>query len=156
MTRRIHAIAGLLAFSLVATFWIASVASELFGSTASIVLVKTTIPWGFLILVPAIAATGGSGFTLARRRSGAGVGTKLRRMPIIAANGLVVLIPSALYLAAKADASDFDAGFYLVQALELIAGAINLALLGLNIRDGLRLSGKRQPRRLSGAAQTLR
>lgn len=35
----------------------------------------------------------------------------------------------------------FDTKFYLVQAAELLAGAINLTLMGLNMRDGLRLSG---------------
>lgn len=156
MTRRIHAIAGLLAFVTIATFWIASVVSELFGSMAWIAWVKTTIPWGFLILIPAIALTGGTGVALSRRRSGSLVQAKLRRMSIIGANGLIVLIPSAFYLAAKADASAFDTGFFLVQALELMAGAINLSLLGLNIRDGLRLSGKlRGPRSLGSVTQNL-
>jgi len=29
-----------------------------------------------------------------------------------------------------------------VQAIELIAGAINLTLMGLNMRDGLRMAGR--------------
>jgi len=29
-----------------------------------------------------------------------------------------------------------------VQVIELIAGATNLTLMGLNVRDGLRLSGR--------------
>lgn len=36
----------------------------------------------------------------------------------------------------------FDSRFYLVQGLELLTGALNLTLMGLNIRDGLRLSGR--------------
>jgi len=34
-----------------------------------------------------------------------------------------------------------------VQALELAAGAVNITLLGLNMRDGLRMKGRlrRQP-----------
>jgi hypothetical protein len=63
-------------------------------------------------------------------------------MPLIAANGLLVLIPSALFLAAKARAGEFDTTFYAVQALELAAGATNLILLGLNMRDGFKLSGR--------------
>ena len=61
---------------------------------------------------------------------------------MIAANGVVVLIPAALYLASKAQAGQFDTSFYIVQVIELIAGAVNITLLGLNMRDGLRLSGK--------------
>jgi len=42
----------------------------------------------------------------------------------------------------RAAAGTFDATFYLVQGLELLAGATNLGLMGLNIRDGLRMSGR--------------
>ena len=58
------------------------------------------------------------------------------------ANGILVLIPAALFLAFKARAADFDAAFYAVQALELTAGATNIVLLGLNMRDGLRIKGR--------------
>ena len=60
-------------------------------------------------------------------------------MRIIAANGLLVLAPSALFLAWKAGSGEFDAAFIVVQAIELVAGSANLALMGLNIRDGLRM-----------------
>jgi hypothetical protein len=63
-------------------------------------------------------------------------------MPLIAANGLLVLIPSALFLASKASAGEFDTAFYAVQAIELAAGAANIMLLGLNMRDGLKMSGR--------------
>ena len=63
-------------------------------------------------------------------------------MPVIAFNGLLILVPSAFFLAYKAGSGDFDTSFYAVQALELVAGAVNLSLIGLNIRDGLRLSGR--------------
>jgi hypothetical protein len=36
----------------------------------------------------------------------------------------------------------FNTPFYLVQAIELIAGPINLILMSLNIRDGLRMAGR--------------
>jgi hypothetical protein len=32
--------------------------------------------------------------------------------------------------------------FYVVQAIELIAGATNFVLMGLNVRDGLRMAGR--------------
>ena len=142
MTRFIHPVAGALAMLLIATFWLSTTLSELFGSVATIVAVKTAIPWGFLLLVPALAAAGGSGFVLSRGARGGLVGQKFRRMPLIAANGLLVLIPSALFLASKATAGEFDAAFYAVQVLELVAGAANLSLLGLNMRDGLRMKGR--------------
>jgi len=60
-------------------------------------------------------------------------------MPIIAANGLLVLMPAAFYLAWKAHAGAFDANFYLVQVIEIVAGAMNITLLGQNMRDGLKM-----------------
>lgn len=99
-----------------------------------------------LLLIPAMAIVGGSGFSLSTDRRGRLIDTKKKRMPIIGANGLLILIPCAFFLAAKADAGEFDIVFYTVQGLELIAGATNLTLMGLNIRDGLRLTGRLRQR----------
>ncbi|MBB6510895.1 hypothetical protein F4695_004287 [Rhizobium soli] len=142
MKKRIHPIAGAVAILTIATFWLSTAFSELSGSDSAVVAVKTAIPWGFLLLLPALVATGGSGFSLAKGRSGGLIGAKLNRMAFIAANGLLVLIPSALFLASKAKAGEFDVLFYTVQALELIAGAVNLTLLGLNMRDGFKMTGR--------------
>lgn len=90
----------------------------------------------------AMAAVGASGFRLGGRSAAPLAVAKKRRMPIIALNGLLVLVPAAFFLAYRADAGRFDAAFYFVQAVELLAGAANLALIGLNMRDGLRLSGR--------------
>jgi Na+/H+ antiporter NhaA len=97
---------------------------------------------GLFVLVPAIAATGGSGFFMSKSRQGQLVETKKKRMPFIAANGLLVLIPCAIFLNRWAAAGAFDNTFYVVQAFELLAGAVNLTLMGLNIRDGLKMSGR--------------
>ena len=69
-------------------------------------------------------------------------------MKIVAANGLLVLLPSAYVLASWASAGRFDSAFYAVQGLELVAGAVNITLLVLNMRDGLRLAGHLQMKRL--------
>jgi hypothetical protein len=141
MTKMIHPVAGVLAILTIATFWLSTAISELFGSQATVIAVKTTIPWGFLLLIPALAAAGGSGFALAKGRRAGLIGAKLKRMPIIAANGVLILIPSALFLAHKAASVDFGASFYAVQVIELAAGAANITLLGLNLRDGLKMKG---------------
>lgn len=140
MPRIIHPLAGLIAILTIATFWLSTAISELFASQAVVTAVKTAIPWGFIVLIPALAATGGSGFFLSKGQRKGLVGTKLKRMPFIAANGVLVLIPAALFLASKARAGEFDATFYTVQVVELIAGAVNIALLGLSMRDGLALT----------------
>jgi hypothetical protein len=141
MIRIIHPVAGAVAIITIATFWFSTALTELFATQATVALVKTTIPWGFLLLVPALMAAGGSGFALARGRRAGLIGAKVKRMPFIAANGVLVLIPAALFLAFKARAAEFDAVFYAVQALELAAGAVNITLLVLNMRDGLKMKG---------------
>lgn len=143
MLKTLHPFAGAVALATVATFWLATLLVELLGSPAAVAAVKTAIPWGFLLLIPALAATGGTGLTLAKGRRAGLIGAKCRRMPVIAANGVLVLVPAALFLAAKARAGEFDAGFYAVQAVELAAGAVNIALLGLNMRDGMRMKPHR-------------
>lgn len=143
MIKAIHPIAGALALLTIISFWLSTAMSELFGSEALVVTVKTMIPWAFLILIPALMAAGGSGFQLGKAWRNPLVTVKRKRMPIIAGNGIVILMPSALYLSSKAQAGSFDAGFYMVQAIELIAGAVNITLLGLNMRDGLKLTRKR-------------
>lgn len=140
MKRLIHPVAGGLAILTIAVFWIATVTAELSGVDAWVVQVKTAIPWGLLVLIPALAAVGGTGFSLAAGRQGGLIAAKTSRMPVIAANGLIVLIPAALFLAARARAGDFDALFYTVQLVELAAGAVNLGLLALNMRDGFRMT----------------
>jgi len=142
MLKRIHPIAGIIASLTILTFWTSTVASELLGSIETIAFVKQAIPWGLLILVPALAITGASGFRLAGTSSDFRLVRKKRRMPFIAGNGLLILVPAALYLATLASRREFGSHFYAVQAFELIAGAVNLTLMSLNIRDGLRLTGR--------------
>jgi hypothetical protein len=79
---------------------------------------------------------------LGRRRKDAPARAKKRRMPIIAMNGLLILLPAAWFLSGKASAGEFDSAFYGVQIVELIAGAANLTMMGLNIRDGFKMTGR--------------
>lgn len=138
----VHPAAGIVAMLTIAAFWLMTAVSELFGSAATVIAVKTAIPWALLLLIPALIATGGSGFVLSGGRKAGLVGAKMRRMPLIAGNGVLILVPAALFLAFKARTGAFDTAFYAVQALELLAGAANLALLALNMRDGLRMTGR--------------
>ena len=117
MLKIVHPVAGMIATLTIATFWLSTAISELFLSEAAVVAVKTAIPWGFLILIPALAATGGSGFVWSKGQRQGLVGAKLKRMPFIALNGLLILIPAALFLASKARAGEFDTTFYVVQAV---------------------------------------
>ena len=142
MKKIIHPIAGSIAMLAIFAFWVSTAVSELFGSYETIAQVKSWIPWGFTILIPALAATGGTGAMMARGARAKRTKAKQLRMPVIAANGIIVLVPSAFYLAWKAQNGEFDTLFYGVQAIELAAGALNLFLMGLNMRDGLALTGR--------------
>ncbi|MBE7473567.1 MAG: hypothetical protein DPW09_18215 [Anaerolineae bacterium] len=142
MKTRIHSIIGFLATVLIATFFLASVVVELVGNEAEIALVKQMIVYGLWVLVPAMAITGLSGRAITGLRQGRLIQTKMRRMKLIALNGLLILLPCALVLNYRAAAGSFDLTFYLLQGVELAAGAVNIGLMGLNIRDGLRLTGR--------------
>jgi len=142
MPQRAHLMAGLLAMLCIATFFLSTLFAELFGSHAAVAQLKSLIVTpGLWIMIPLMAAAGGSGAFQARSRKGRLVDAKKQRMPFIAANGLLVLVPCAIVLNRWASAGSFDAAFYGVQAIELIAGATNLTLMGLNARDGLRMAG---------------
>ncbi|MFN5096478.1 MAG: hypothetical protein ACK5BY_11015 [Limnohabitans sp.] len=148
MKKKIHGIFGAVALLCITTFWLSTVVSELFMDQASVAAVKSAILSGMWLLIPALAATGGSGFVLAKGKSGRLVSIKSLRMKIAAGNGLLVLLPSAFVLSFWANNGRFDSGFYALQGLELLAGAINIFLLIMNMRDGLKLSGHLKPKRL--------
>ena len=142
MKTKVHAIAGLVGFLTIITFWTSTVVTELFGSHAAITAVKSGILWGMIILIPAMVTAGVTGASLSRGHSDTYSLRKKKRMPFIALNGTLVLLPASIFLAMKANAGEFDILFNTIQAFELFGGAINIALMSLNIRDGLRLSGR--------------
>lgn len=142
--RGIHAGAGAMALALVAVFWTSTVVSEAFGSLEAIRLVKISIAWTVPLMALALAAAGATGRKLAGASGSPAVQTKTRRMMLAAANGIFVLVPCAIFLAVKAARLDLDPVFYSVQALELLAGALNMGLLGANLRAGLRMKRARK------------
>ena len=142
MKSKLHAIFGSVALLCITTFWLSTVVSELLMDQASVAAVKNAVLNGMWLLIPSMAATGGSGSALAKGRGGRLVSVKCQRMKIVAANGLFVLLPSAFVLASWANAGRFDGVFYALQGVELLAGAVNISLLVLNMRDGLKLSGR--------------
>ncbi len=140
MKTKIHAVAGIVGFLTILTFWISTVYAELFGVAATISWVKAGILQGMFILIPAMIIVGASGMSLGKKSFHPLATKKKKRMPIIGANGMLILLPAAIFLETKAAAGIFDRCFYVVQGIELIAGTINLSLMGLNIRDGLRIT----------------
>jgi hypothetical protein len=154
MKRIVHAVAGTIALLLVAIFFVASLYAELMMDAVLIAQTKRIILYGVCLLVPAMAITGGSGFSLAKGRAGGIVDAKKMRMRILAANGLLVMLPSAVCLDLLASAGHFGAIFMGVQTVEFAGGLLQFYLLGRNFRDGLTLSGRlrrRAPRKTKTA-----
>jgi len=149
---KVHLVAATTGLMLIAVFWTSTIVVELSADAAAVAALKQAILWGMLVLIPAMAAAGATGFRLGGGSRAPVILAKQRRMIAIAANGLVVLVPSALFLAAKARAGQLDTAFYTVQMIELLAGAANLSLMGLNMRDGFALTKRRRLRRSVMAA----
>lgn len=142
MTSKIHAIAGLVSFTCIAAFWSSTLIAELLLSPEAIAAVKAGIVSAFVLFIPCMILTGATGFAMGGQGRHPQLVAKRQRMPLIALNGLLIMIPSALLLDSKASAGELDSLFYGVQVLELLAGAVNLFLMGSNIRDGMRLTGR--------------
>ena len=87
-------------------------------------------------LIACMATAGATGMKMGGKSKHAAIAAKRRRMPFIAANGMLILLPCAFFLNSRAAAGQFDSVFYIVQSIELIAGAANLTLLGLSMKDG--------------------
>ncbi|WP_416064729.1 hypothetical protein ACK9YZ_18115 [Rhizobium sp. ZK1] len=136
----IHAGAGTLAMILIAGFLTATLICELLLNETAVLLVKEAILAGICLLIPTMAITGGSGFSLAGGRHSPAIDRKRKRMKLIAANGLLILLPLAILLYLRAAAGLFDGLFYTMQALEVLAGSVQLALLARNFRDGRRMT----------------
>ncbi|WP_159737431.1 hypothetical protein [Vibrio atypicus] len=131
----LHRTAACSAFLMIFTFFSSSLLVELFGSEQDIFFVKTAISYAVWVLVPLMAVTGITGAKMAPNPRKGPLVNKKKRMPIVAANGLLILLPAAFYLQHLAALGQFDMIFYAVQGIELVAGFINLTLMGLSIRD---------------------
>jgi hypothetical protein len=140
MRRRVHAIAATAGLLTILVFWLSTVLTELFGSHKTVIAVRQAIPWGFILLIPALAITGATGFSMAGKSRNPRITAKKRRMPFIIGNGVLLLVPAAFSLNSLASHGEFGTLFTVIQLVELSAGATNIALMSLNMRDGLRLT----------------
>ena len=137
--KKVHKCAAVCAFLLIVTFFTSTVVAELWGDLAIITQVKQSILACVLLLVLAMMATGISANKLYKAKAKGVFAKKELRMKIAAANGVIILIPAAYFLATWSAIGQFDQVFWTVQIIELVAGFTNAVLIGLNIRDGIRL-----------------
>ncbi|QQA43537.1 hypothetical protein [Pelagovum pacificum] len=139
----VHGVAGAVALLTISTFWLSALTAELVLTTAGVVTVRMAILYAVPALVIAMVAAGASGARLAGRSKSPVIVSKRRRTMLAAINGILVLVPSAVFLGIRAHAGHMDATFSVVQLIELAAGAVNIVLLTLNMRAGLSMRARR-------------
>lgn len=140
--KTLHRISALLAFLLITSFFTSTVISEWLGETSHIVWVKTAISYAVWGLIPLMAITGITGAKMAPNVKSGPIAAKKKRMPIIALNGLFILLPAALYLKHLAVSGQFDMTFYVIQGVEFVAGLTNITLMILSLRNAWQLTKK--------------
>mgnify|MGYP000078031712 CR=1 FL=1 len=138
----IHKTSALTAFILIATFFSSSLFVDMFADQQAVVMVKTNIFYGVFLLIPLMVITGITGVKMAPKVTSGPIASKKKRMPFVAANGLLILLPAAYILKNLALEGEFNSVFYFIQTIELLAGFINLSLMALNIRDGFKLKNR--------------
>lgn len=144
MLPKLHAALGAAALLIIASFLSATVTTIVLGDKYLIAMVKLVIAWGLLALIPTLILAGLSGNRLGQKMRGPLISAKQKRMKIIAFNGIFFLVPSALILLPLAMQGQGGPFYWVMQTIELLAGAANITLLSLNMRDGLRLSRRRE------------
>lgn len=142
MKSKVHAIAGVLGFFCVLTFWICTVLGESLGSDATVAAVKGLVFKGMFVLLPALLIAGASGASLLGKRTDTLAAAKQKRGPIAFMTGLFVLLPSSYFLSSWASAGSFGGLFYGLEAVWLLGATVCVVMIGLNIRDGLALRGR--------------
>jgi hypothetical protein len=138
----IHRLSAVLALVILSSFWIATLVSELLLDVAAVMATKRGIAFALVLLVPCMAALNISGARITGARNGPLIARKRRILRIMGANAALVLVPCALALFWLSRDGSLGTTFYALQAIELVAGALNVTLLLVNVRAGLKLAGR--------------
>lgn len=142
MKKSIHAIAGVIGFICIITFVTSTAISAVVGGPESYTAMKGAIYKGMFVLILALLAAGGTGVNLLGKRNEVLALSKQKRGPISFMTSLLVLLPCAYILSIRSAAGNLGGLLYLVQFVELAASGVVIAMVGLNIRDGLALTGR--------------
>jgi hypothetical protein len=138
-----HIIATAIGVLTISSFFGFSLFAEIRGNQEFIKQVKTGILYSLPILLVAMPMLGITGKKLAGNSKSPIVATKMKRMKFVAINGMV-LISLAIILYFRAVNNQIDSAFLAFQIGEFLFGFINLILLGLNIKAGMKLSGRKK------------
>jgi hypothetical protein len=141
MFKRLHRLAGIAALLLAVSFLSVTTYAELSHNATLIYKAKRFVVLAipFMLLFMPLSAL--SGKKMAGNSKNSIIKRKNRRLRFIAANG-AILVTLAIWLYLKAAGRHFDMGFWILQGLELALGLLNIVLLSLMARDGMKLSGR--------------
>lgn len=137
----IHLAATMVAVLTISTFFFSSLFAEIHGGEMWIRVVKKGIIYALPLLLFAMPAMAITGNNLAGNSKQSLIIMKQRRMKWIMLNGML-LTSLAVFLYYRSNFQTIDAAFFFAQVAELAFGMVNLILIGMNIKAGLRLSGR--------------
>jgi len=138
---KIHLAATMVAAITIVTFFTTSLTAELSGDFEIIKQVKFLILCVIPLLIVAMAVLNITGTKLAGETQNIQILAKKKRMKWMMVNG-VGLISLAVFLFYQSHYRNMNSTFILAQIAEFILGLANLILISLNVKSGLKLSGK--------------
>ena len=138
---KIHVIATVIAIMTIGSFFICSLVAEVNGDKTLIKNVKEVILFSLPLLLIAMPALRITGNVLAGKSQSPIILAKRKRMRFVLING-IALIALACFLYYRSHYKAIDNIFLAAQFAEFALGLTNLVLIGMNIKSGLRLSGR--------------
>lgn len=136
-----HLTATFVAVVTISSFFAFSLTAEINGDTELIKNVKEGILFSLPLLLFSMPVLNLTGNKLAGNSQNPGVKTKRKRMKFILWNGMA-LTSLAFFLYYRSHYHTIDGIFLAAQIAEFVLGLTNLALIALNIKSGLQLSGR--------------
>jgi hypothetical protein len=141
---RLHLSGAAGALAVITAFLAASAAIEPFGDAGELRDLRQGILVALPVLIACLATAALTGRRLAGRSRAVVVRRKQRRMQVVAAAGLLVLIPCAVALDVLAAGTASGGLVAALEVTEFLAGGLNLTLLALNFRDGRAMTRRRR------------
>jgi hypothetical protein len=138
---KIHLTAAITATLTILSFILSSALAEISREETIIKNVKKIIFFTVPLLLVIMPTLGISGNKLTGKSRNPIVLAKKKRMKLIFINGMM-LIGLAAFLYYRSLHQGIDNVFLIFQIAEFAFGIINLFLISMNIKDGLRLSGR--------------
>ena len=135
-----HIIGSIIAAITITMFFTFSLIAEIKGDETFIKQVKEGILFSLPLLLVAMPMLNITGNKLAGESQNPIVLAKRRRMKFVLANG-ITLISLACFLYYRSHYQAIDGIFLTAQIAEFTLGLTNLTLIGINIKNGIQLSG---------------